>query len=196
MRNLAATDWGNRPVHVQLDTGQSETRQERQAQTSYLALRYGVETKADYILFLEDDLVFNRFFFHNLCHWAPLRERRITLAGLYNPNISPLAWDVRTNSTVVDPDCVYGSQAFLLSLAAATHVVRHWSKIEGMQDIRISRLAAQLEQPILYHTPSLVQHVGVKSIWGGTFHRARDYDPGWKAGISTGYCRTSLWDDE
>jgi len=181
LRNLAATDWGDRPVHVQLDTGQSENRQERQALVSYLALRHGVESKADYILFLEDDLVFNRWLWHNLCHWAPVQERRITLAGLYNPNIRALAWAVRTNSTVMDPDYIYGSQAFLLSLSAARHIVRHWRKIDGMQDIRISRLAAQLKQPIFYHTPSLVQHVGVKSVWGGTFHRARDYDPDWKA---------------
>ena len=49
-----------------------------------------------------------------------------------------------------------------------------------MQDIKISRLAAQLDEPIFYHVPSLVQHVGKRSTWGGKFHFAADYDPLWK----------------
>jgi len=32
-------------------------------------------------------------------------------------------------------------------------------------------------EPIYYHTPSLVQHVGIESAWGGHFHWAPDYDP-------------------
>jgi hypothetical protein len=34
---------------------------------------------------------------------------------------------------------------------------------------------------LYYHVPSLVQHVGKKSVWGGFFHQAADYDPLWKA---------------
>ena len=94
---------------------------------------------------------------------------------------------------VVAPHSIFGSQAFLLSLPAARHIVRHWSKIDGMQDIRISRLAGQLGQPLFYHAPSLVQHVGVTSIWGGAFHQAVDYDASWKSGEQTanGSCRTA-----
>ncbi len=181
LRNLAATDWGDKPVWVQLDEGQSEDRRERQTRASYLALLHGIQTKPDYLLFLEDDLEFNRSILHNLRQWAPLRDRQITLAGLYNPNLNPLAWGVRTNSMVVAPHSIFGSQAFLLSLSAARHIVRRWSKMDGMQDIRISRLAGQLEQPIFYHVPSLVQHVGISSIWGGPFHQAVDYDASWKS---------------
>jgi hypothetical protein len=80
----------------------------------------------------------------------------------------------------VDPESIFGSQAFLLSRETAIYVVKHWDSVEGMQDIKMSRLAARLAEPVFYHAPSLVQHVGRKSTWGGGFHRARDYDRYWK----------------
>src|SRR5260221_617852 len=129
LRNLAATDWGDKPVWVQLDDGQTADRRERQTRASYLALRHGIQTKADYFLFLEDDLEFNRSILHNLCHCAPLRDSRISLAGLYNPNLNPLACDVRRNSMAVARPSIFGSQAFLTSLPAARHIVSHLSKI-------------------------------------------------------------------
>jgi hypothetical protein len=45
----------------------------------------------------------------------------------------------------------------------------------------MARLAGRLDRPLYYHVPSLVQHVGKKSVWGGFFHQAADYDPLWKA---------------
>jgi len=48
---------------------------------------------------------------------------------------------------------------FVMSRKMAEHFVEHWWEVEGMQDIKMSRLAAQLA-PIYYHQPSLVQHVG------------------------------------
>jgi hypothetical protein len=54
-----------------------------------------------------------------------------------------------------------------------------------MQDIKISRLVGRLGHPIIYHAPSLVQHTGKTSVWGGTFHRAVDFDPEWKSRTET-----------
>ena len=65
---------------------------------------------------------------------------------------------------MVGADHIYGSQALLLSRDALTRVVRNWKRCRGMQDIRISRLAAR-SGTAYYHGPSLVQHVGVQSLW-------------------------------
>jgi hypothetical protein len=181
LRNLAATDWGDEPVLIQIDPGMSPCRKERQAQATLRALQQSLEGDADYILFLEDDLDFNRHLRHNLSQWNPLQNREVTLAGLYNPNLALLACDVKNHAVVVAPHSVYGSQAFLVSRATAEHLVQHWSEVEGMQDIKMSRLAGGLKKPLLYHAPSLVQHVGKQSIWGGAFHQAPDFDRAWKA---------------
>jgi len=181
LRHWAATDWGGPDLHVELDRAEFPCRQQRQTRTAWLALQRMLEDEADYILFLEDDLEFNRYLHHNLLSWGPVRRRELVCAGLYNPGLPCLAWAHREHAVVVSPQAVFGSQAILLSRAAAEHAVAHWDEVEGMQDIRLSRLAGRLAGNLWYHSPSLVQHVGRESLWGGFAHQASDYDPDWRA---------------
>src|SRR6185503_20801954 len=90
-------------------------RIERITHTAYLALERRLRTEADYVLFLEDDLRFNQFILQNLHAWERLRNREVTLGGLYNPDLTVLACDLRKNALIVDPNCVFGSQAFVIS---------------------------------------------------------------------------------
>jgi hypothetical protein len=167
---------------LQIDSEIDEAdRRVRQTRNTLKALRRGLEAEGDYILFLEDDLIFNCFLRHNLLRWRPLQEGRLTLGGLYNPGLRESACSVADQAVLIRPHHVFGSQAMVLSRAATASVVREWGRIRGMQDIRISRLAGRLG-PAYYHTPSLVQHVGSRSLWGGPFHSAVDFDPTWKSG--------------
>jgi hypothetical protein len=181
LKNLARTDWDAASVHVQMDVEAGEDHRERQTKTALRALQWSLGTEADYILFLEDDLAFNRHLHHNLKRWRPLRTGEVALAGLYNPNLRESAYDLQNQAVIVAPHAVFGSQAFLMSRSAVAYVVRHWNQVEGMQDIKISRLAGRLKYPLLYHCPSLIQHVGKSSVWGGAFHQAPDFDAYWKA---------------
>jgi hypothetical protein len=99
---------------------------------------------------------------------------------LYDPNIRRLKCVREHSFFVADPDAVYGSQALVLSHATVRFVVERWEEVEGMQDIRMSRLASRLG-PIHYHLPSLVQHTGVESAWGGPFHATIEFDDRWRA---------------
>jgi hypothetical protein len=184
--NLAATDWPSAPV-VELDQSAAGRRQERQEQTALRMLQRAIIDRPEYTLFLEDDLQFNRHLCHNLERWHPLRATEAGLpffGSLYNPTIGELERNERQAYFIANPECVYGSQAFLLSLETARYVVDHWSEIAGMQDIKISRLAARLS-PVYYHTPSLVQHVGYSSTWGGHYHFTHDFKADWKADLET-----------
>jgi hypothetical protein len=180
LANLARTDWADALLKVQLDDGAGTDYEQRQTRCAYVALKRSLERKADYILFLEDDLDFNRHIHHNLRHWMPVKTRSVALASLYNPGIRERACDTRQNARIVEAGSIFGSQAFLLSRDAVAHVVRNWNWVEGKQDMRISRLAGRLGSPILYHAPSLVQHIGTASVWGGFFHQAMDFDKDWK----------------
>jgi len=182
LQDLARTDWDGEPLVIKLDDAAPEgDRRQHQEQTALLALQRSLDADADYLLFLEDDLIFNCHLRHNLLHWRPVKEGRITLAGLYNPGLKEWACDVPHNAIVVEPQAIFGSQAFLLSRLTVRYLVRHWRRVEGMQDIRMSRLAGCLRHPIFYHVPSLVQHVGRQSLWGGPFHQASDFDRSWRA---------------
>jgi hypothetical protein len=184
MESLARTDWGEDPVHLQMDIGEGDDRRRRQMDCAHEALKRGVAFGTDYVLFLEDDLEFNVHLRHNLLNWEPLVKKSVTLASLYNPGVRDLAWDARNNARIVGPKDIFGSQAFLISKRAVDYLVRFWRRVEGGQDIKISRLAGRLGHPIYYHAPSLVQHIGTRSVWGGKFHQASDYDPEWRASIS------------
>jgi hypothetical protein len=181
--NLAATDWHGE-AWVEIDDTSCERRQERQEITARKTLEKAVADGPDFILFLEDDLQFNRYLRHNLLHWAPLLEAKSEanfFASLYNPMVLPMEVHYDRAFFRAHPDSVYGSQAFLLSLHTAHYIAQHWPEIPGMQDIKMSRLASRL-CPIFYHTPSMVQHVGVASAWGGHYHTARDFAIDWKTG--------------
>jgi predicted O-methyltransferase YrrM len=180
LANLAATDWGE-PAIVEIDQTTHERRQQRQTETAFRLLQRAVGDGLDFFLFLEDDLDFNRNLRRNLQQWYPLTQ--ITpgdhfFASLYNPNVRALDRDDAKSFFIADPDSVYGSQAFLLSAATARHVVEKWESHIGMQDIKMSRLAAQVTS-IYYHRPSLAQHTGQDSAWGGPYHQAPDFQREW-----------------
>jgi hypothetical protein len=182
LRNLARTDW-DEPVTTVLDDESFERAQTRQEHTAYRLLEILASGRDGFGLFLEDDLEFNRYLRHNLTWWSPLRDAdpgARFFASLYNPNIRHLSRQPGQAYFVADPEAVYGSQAFLLSVAMARYIIRHWHETIGMQDIKMSRLAGRT-CPIYYHTPSLVQHVGERSTWGGSFHWAQDFSPDWRA---------------
>lgn len=183
--NLAATDWGA-PPEVEIDRSDCERRQERQERTARRLLERACQREHDFVLFLEDDLEFNRHLRHNLERWPPLLEVLEVRAGghffgsLYNPTIRERLRRNESAYFIADPEAVYGSQAFLLSQATARYAVAHWEEVPGMQDIKMSRLAARV-CPIYYHQPSLAQHVGRSSVWGGNYHWANDFNADWKA---------------
>jgi hypothetical protein len=89
------------------------------------------------------------------------------------------------NALVVDPARTYGALALLLSRATARYVAERWDEERLEPDAKLPRLAGRLG-PVLLHTPSLVQHVGGRSVWGGKFLQAVDFAPRWKAGSGSG----------
>jgi hypothetical protein len=181
LERLRQTDWGEESVWVQMDAGSGSDLRARQEQNARILLERFLSGNSDYLLFLEDDLEFNRHLWKNLMNWSWLTSGAITLASLYNPGILEAGYDARNRAYLVAPEHVFGSQALLISRAAAEHSITKWDEIPGMQDIKLSRLVGQLRQPIVYHAPSLVQHVQAQSTWGGPFHQAMDFQPDWLA---------------
>lgn len=182
--NLQATDYAE-PPRVEIDQMTFERRQERIEQTARRLLQRAITevSESDIILFLEDDLEFNRHLLHNLGRWYPLVNARPSghfFGSLYNPNIRTLSRSPDEAFFVADPEAVYGSQAVLLSVATARHIIERWEEVPGMQDIKMPRLAARV-CPLYFHTPSLTQHVGYTSLWDGHYHWAEDFSADWRA---------------
>jgi ADP-heptose:LPS heptosyltransferase len=179
--DLARTDWNGAPLLVHIDDGNADGYRERETHCAYLALEKSLEHGADYILLMEDDLDFNQHLSHNLHNWGPLEAGVVTLASLFNPKVRELACDLRNNARIVNPNEVFGSQAFLIANDTVRYIVRHWDEVAGRQDIKISRLAGRQRKPIFYHAPSLVQHIRTPGALDASFREAMDFDPNWKA---------------
>jgi hypothetical protein len=181
LANLDATDWGS-PCTVEIDTGTLPSRQDRLTHAGQRLLARAIDSGADLLLLLEDDVRFTRHLRSNIERWTALRGLRQGghfFGSLYNPGL-PFVGRREGDTGVVEPRAAYGAQAFLLSRATASFVLAHWNEVPGMQDIKITRLAARVA-PLAYHVPSLVQHIGVRSVWGGQFHRAADFNADWRA---------------
>lgn len=183
LANLAATDWGE-GVSIELDHSQDPRPQRRIEETAKTILCRACDEGAGFLLFLEDDLDFNRHLRHNLEHWRPVADTGPEghfFASLYNPNICALQRDPDHALLVADPNTTYGSQALLIARATVFEIIHRWDEVVGMPDIKMPRLAAAV-CPVLYHMPSLVQHLAVPSAWGGSSHQALDFDATWRAG--------------
>jgi hypothetical protein len=181
LASLAASDWPDLPLQVLVDPDKTIDRPQRINQQVLRALQQFLDHSAEYLLLLEDDLSFNRHLRHNVERWRPFRRREITLAGLYNPSLREIAFDVGAHAVAVAPESAFGTQALLLSRPAVTHVVSAWNTLDCAVDLRLMQLSAQLGRPLYYHSPSLIQHQQVPSTWGGMAHSALDFDPDWRA---------------
>jgi len=181
LASLAATDWPDLPLEILVDPEKGGDRTRRIARQILHAMQQSLDHSAEHLLLLEDDLSFNRHLRHNVESWRPYRRREITLAGLWNPGLYEIAYDVIGHAVAVASVSLFGCQALLLSRPAVEHVVRAWNTLNIPADHRLARLAAQLGHPLYYHSPSLVQHQLAPSTWGGAPHQAPDFDPDWRA---------------
>jgi hypothetical protein len=179
--NLARTDWGEAPAHVEICGGNGEGVDFEQAACAYMALRACLERSTDYVLFLKDALDFNRHLRHNLAAWSPLKSTRVRLASLYNPRVRELACDLRNNARIVEPNFVFSSRALLISRVTVKYLVRHWNDSKGGQDFKFFNLAARMRRPIFYHAPSLAQQTEATPPSAANDYPAMDFDPDWRA---------------
>ena len=187
LARLQCTDWKESP-YIQMDTWVSSDPRARQTANVKNALEWFLaHSEADFALVLEDDLDFNLHLRWNLERWSPIAGRSLNFGNLYNPSIWSSCNGV--DHFVADPGACYGSQLVFeernyprFSELGSGH--RH----AGHQSDRLIGGAGLL---IYYHRPSLVQHLGTKSVWGGRFHFATDFGRNWKTRFS--YERIPGW---
>lgn len=139
------------------------------------------ETGADFLLYLEDDLMFNRHLRWNIENWSLIVDGRLVLGALYNPHPAGYFGE-GFSDYYINPNGAWGSQAYLLSREAAAIALREWDKDwGGDQDYKITLSVSSQGYPMYFYKPSLVYHLGKESLVGGRAHQAIDFDLNWKA---------------
>ena len=89
--------------------------------------------------------------------------------------------DPAQRCTFADSWSVFGSQARLFTRECAAWLMPLFTLGAEHHDQQTARLVA-LRWPLYYHAPSLVQHTGRISTWGGGFHTASDFVEDWAPG--------------
>ncbi len=181
LANLRATDWGQGPVYVPPGEKRFSRIEENAAHAAWRALRAGCEVGADYILYLEPDLEFNRYVLHNLRSWPVLAERRLTLASLGNPGVGEFAKITAAQAATVDPMALFGPQALLIPRRTARFLLGHWLEVTAsVPSAKLRALATQLENRVFCHWPSLARPTRLSEA-NGTGRPARDFQRDWRA---------------
>jgi hypothetical protein len=181
LQHLTHRGWPADKVLLTLDERRFTDQTENLTHTAWRAFRAALDAEPDYLLYLEDDIVFNDYFFENLSRWGPLARRELHIGGFCNYGLREVAWDVQGCAYLVHPKKIMGSQAVLLSRQMLRYALEHWFEGPPEVDLKLGFLAAQAQQPFFYHCPSLVQHIGQPSTLGNHHRQAADFDLTWKA---------------
>jgi hypothetical protein len=186
LASLGQSDWtGN--VSVTVDDGDNSIPVLlRIGQTWRRAVAEAAESTADCLLLMEDDVEVCRCIRHNLETWKPIVAMRARgginyhfYGSLYDPGILPFRCKLKDHYFYAFPQLVWGAQAVLVSPETARLLIAKWQTRDEEPDRKMPRIAARAT-PIFYHSPSLVEHIGDVSTWGGVMHRARSYDRDWQ----------------
>jgi hypothetical protein len=179
-----ATDWLSAPTVSHEIPDCSDLPLHRQMLLFHRTLDICLREGSELVLLLEDDLVFNVHLRHNLMAWRPLRRLGAGehfFASLFNPGTRLTEVNPSLAYAEIPPESASGSQALLISRRTVAYLTTCWGMLPAMHaDLKLAKLAARVG-PLLCHVPSLVQHVGFESVWGGPFSAACDFDRSWRA---------------
>jgi len=178
LESLSRTQWGA-PVDVHIENGETDDEGQRYLRGTHTALKSSLQLKTDYVLLLRDALEINEHLWHNLLSWRPFSVKTVIIGSLYNPDVSEVACDTRTNTRVVTARAALGNQALLISREGAQCLLRRWHRLEKLQNFEVRHAANCLASPVFYHAPSLVQPVAADKTQ--KLRPAIDFDPAWKA---------------
>ena len=91
-------------------------------------LQRAIADKSEMILYIEDDVRFNRYLRHNLKRWPPLAgvgAHNMFFGSLFNPNIPAIERHQNEAYFLADTRYIFGSQALIFSLAGACHLTEY-----------------------------------------------------------------------
>ena len=176
---LKETDWGEEPT-IMLDRIEGGSPTQQMINNSMRLLERGRDGSAEYILFIEDDVIFNRHLRHNLENWFPLKYGVCLVGTLYEGANLPATC---RNFREVHPGAIGGSQAIVIKRDWIPSILAQWNKYPNftLQDLRIYRSLLGTQQKLFCHSPNLVQHRPEVSTWGGGKHTSPTFDLNWRA---------------
>ncbi|MGH7172711.1 MAG: class I SAM-dependent methyltransferase, partial [Gemmataceae bacterium] len=200
LENFRQGDWGEEPmVFMQPDDW---PKGKPSASRNYRrVLEHAYEDGCDFALILEDDVRVNRRLRHNLTNLPLLRRDQCDYLSLFMPDliVSPWLRDERhlgyrlAKPLYAGPNQlwerhrIWGSQGYVLSRRFLRAALERWDRLNEGQDTRVMTICRELQLPLWYSCPCLVEHAPLTSAFGTPSARAPDFDADFALEIQPGF---------
>jgi protein-L-isoaspartate O-methyltransferase len=194
------SDWGEEPlVFVQPEDWPpgkpSSSRNYRRV------LQHAYEDGCDFALILEDDVRVNRWLRHNLTTLPLIRRDQCDYLSLFLPDLIVAPWQRHERHLgyrlakpiysgprqIWQRHRIWGSQAYVLSRRFLRAALERWDRLGEGQDARVLFICDELQLPLWYTCPCLVEHAPLTSVFATPAAHAPDFDPDFRLEIGSGF---------
>jgi methyltransferase family protein len=200
LEDFRKSDWGEEPmVFMQPDdwpTGKaSASRNYRRI------LEHAYEDGCDFALILEDDVRVSRHLRHNLTTLPLIRRDQCDYLSLFLPDLIEKPWQRQERhlgyrlakplyagpNRLWERYRIWGSQAYVLSRRFVRAALERWDRLKEGQDARVLSICNELQLPLWYNCPCLVEHAPLTSAFATPPTRAPDFDADFRLEIQPGF---------
>ncbi len=200
LADFRRSDWGagltvvNQPAEWPLDKDAASNNYKR-------ALELAAADGCDFALILEDDVRVCRRLRHNLLALPLVARDQCDYLGLFIPDLIRSPWERREAhlgyrlarplysgpNTTWEKYRVWGSQAYLLSRRFVAAALARWNDLVEGQDTRVLTVCNELQTPLWYSDPCLVDHAPRATAFGTPTAYAPDFDPDCVLSVEPGF---------
>lgn len=178
LASLRESDWGEEPLVIS-DTTKHYDPKISQTNTAFQILQEAMKHEWDYLVFCEDDVLFNKHLRNNLDNWTPVKYGMCLVGSLYQGDVPAKVYG--GDYGLYDATLIGGSQAVVVKRCWLPVLLDMWVGLKvGMQDMRFFFGVNEFFPFVYVSHPNLVQHQPVPSTWAGPKHQSVTFDPDWK----------------
>ena len=188
--DFRSSDWGGE-FAVVTQPERWPRGKEAASRTYKRALEQAAGDGCDFALILEDDVRVCHALRRNLLTIPLVARDQCDYLGLFIPDLIQSPWERREPhlgyrlakplysgpNTTWEKFRVWGSQAYLLSRRFVLHALSRWGELAEGQDARVLTVCRELQTPLWYPDPCLVEHAPLTTAFGTPDARAPDFDP-------------------
>jgi hypothetical protein len=200
LKSIRESDWGDEAVVV-CQPADWPTGKEPGSRNYKRILDRALADGCDFAVILEDDVRVGRHLRHNLLA-NPLVKRDVCdYLGLFMPDLIAAPWEraephlgyrlakplYAGPNALWEKHRVWGSQGYCLSRQFLRAAADRWDRLRDGQDARVLGVCAELNLPLWYTMPSLVEHAPLRSAYGTPIARAADFDPAHRLEVKAGF---------
>jgi hypothetical protein len=200
LESIQESDWGEEAIVISQPQDWPLNR-ESGSRNFKRAMETALTDGCDYAVILEDDVRVNKYLRHNLSTLPLVQRDQCDYLSLFIPDLIANPWlreEAHLGYRLARPRYlgphdlwqrkrIWGAQGYLLSKRLMRAAIRSWDHLVEGQDTRMMSVCHNLEVPLWYSMPCLVEHVPWQSVFGTPIAYAPDFDPDFRLEIQAGF---------